>query len=133
MKNIILITLFLIVLSGCNNDDQNFDENSSTDVVNLRITNSSKYFYNSIVVNPGGRTANFESLKSGGSTEYQVFETAYSYGYVKIKIEDSVYLIQPYDYFGEIPLENGYYSYKIDIKPNDATGRLELINTFIKD
>ena len=45
---------------------------------------------------------------------------------MELEIDGNTYTIQPVDYVGETPLENGKYTYQLDA--NDATERFEKLS-----
>jgi hypothetical protein len=75
------------------------------------------------VLNPFNSSSNYGKIKNGQITCYRVFETAYSYAYVNLFINDEEYIIQPIDYVGEQPLAQGYFTYSIVVTDiNDLYG-----------
>lgn len=103
----ILILFWVILLTGCSNDD---DVNE----VNIRLSNVSDFDFENIVVNTSTGMVNFEDVTSGEQTEYKTFEKAYRYAFVELEIDGETYTLQPFDYVGEEPLKNGNYTYQID-------------------
>ena len=84
------------------------------------------------MVNTSSGNTNFENINSQETTNYKTFEMAYRYAFVELEIDGEKYTSQPIDYVGETPLENGNYTYEIDI--NDAQEQYkELTLTLIKE
>ncbi|QCK16603.1 hypothetical protein [Mangrovivirga cuniculi] len=115
-NKIINYLVILLILLACN-------DNKSPNDVNIRLKNTSRYDYKNIIV----YDKEFEDLKSGALSEYQQFDIAYRYAFVELEINGSVYTIQPIDYVGETPLENGFYTYQIGANDsNDQYGKLSI-------
>ena len=111
-------------LFGCSNDDES--------ELRIRLSNASKFNFQNIKVNTSTDNVNFENIVSGQKTEYKIFDTAYSYAFVELQIDEKTYTLQPIDYVGEIPLEKGNYTYEISANDSqEQHGKLSL--TLIKD
>lgn len=95
----------------------------------IRIDNASQHDFSNLAL----LDKELGNLVAGAQTDYSEFEIAYRYGRVKLNI-DSIYLgISPIDFVGETPLENGKYTYKLDIF-EDADGAPSNISLeFIED
>ena len=57
---------------------------------------------------------------------YQTFDLAYRYAFVELEIDGKTYTLQPIDYVGETPLENGNYTYSIEAAINERYNTLSL-------
>lgn len=68
----------------------------------------------------------FGNLNSNLNSEYKTFDFAYRYAFVEFEIDGETFTLQPIDYVGETPLENGKYSYKINVNPNSQFERVTL-------
>lgn len=91
------------------------------------MSNISQYDFQNIIVNTTTGNTYFGDLNSGQKTEYKVFEKAYSYAFVELEIDGKTYTLQPTDYVGETPLENGNYTYQIDANDSqEQYGKLSL-------
>ncbi len=123
----VFITIFsLLVFWSCGNDDLKHN------AVNIRLSNVSGFDYENIVVIASGDEVDYGDLMAGETSDYKVFEKAYQYAYVELEIEGNTYTIQPIDYVGETPLENGAYTYQIDANDSqEQHGKLSL--TFVED
>jgi len=109
MKKILILIISITTLLGCSKDNKdNLYE------VKIRLSNVSQYDFQNIVVNTTTGDVNFEDLKSGQKSDYKVFDKAYSYAFVELEINGQTYTLQPIDYVGETPLENGNYTYQIN-------------------
>lgn len=116
MKKLCLI-LFTALLFNCTTD-------SETAQVRLRVTNVSDYNFENIVV----RDKDFNNLNFGQTSEYQIFDYAYSYDFIELKIDGKTYTIQPIDFVGESKLKNGDYTYAIDANTSEEQyGKLSLV------
>jgi len=128
MKIYLMLIPFLILITGCSilsGDDE------ATEVF-IRLSNVSSYTYQDIRVSTTGGEVSYGDLESGEFTDYKSFEKAYRYGFVELQINGSTYTLQPIDYVGETPLENGYYTYQVSANDSDDRfGRLSL--TLIKN
>ncbi len=102
----------LVVALGCKKDDPLPDGAGN---IQIRIWNASSYIFEDVFVNTNGGLNDFGNLSSGGVSEYKNFVFAYRIAYVSFKIDGQAYLIQPIDYTGEDKLEDGKYTYKIDV------------------
>ncbi|WKV12455.1 hypothetical protein [Marivirga harenae] len=121
MKNILLFVATIIVVFGCS------ESNINPAAVNIRLVNKSDFNFQNIVVNTSTGNVDFGDLKSGKSSDYKVFDTAYRYAYVKLEIKGNTLTIQPFDYVGETPLKNGKYSYELYTdNPNEEFGSLAI-------
>ncbi len=122
MKKILFLIISISTLISCSSDDDN-----NTSELNIRLSNVSQYDFRNIVVNTTTGNTNFENINSQEKTNYKTFETAYRYAFVKLEIDGETYTIQPIDYFGETPLENGNYTYQIDVNDSEEHyGKLSL-------
>lgn len=116
MKNICLI-VFTALLFNCTRDND-------TNEVRLRVTNISEYNFENIVV----RDKDFNNLNSSETSEYQVFDYAYSYDFIELEIDGKTYTIQPIDFVGESKLKNGNYTYAIDANSSEEQyGKLSIV------
>ena len=98
----------------------------------LRLSNTSSFDYNNIIINTTTGNVSFEDINSGEKTAYKIFEKAYRYAYVQLEIDGAMYIIQPIDYVGETPLKGGTYTYEINANESDEQyGRLSI--TLIED
>ena len=110
MKTNLFQSLFALLLlssialySACNNEE-----------VQIRIDNQTGSDFVSILVNSNGNENTYGSLPDGEKSEYQVYPQAYRYGYVQaITTTDDTLVVQPIDYVGESPLDEGKYTYKL--------------------
>lgn len=128
MKIYYMLISLLILFSGCSilsGDDEATE-------VNIRLSNVSPYTYQDIRVSSTGDPVSYGDLETGEFTDYKIFEKAYRYGFVELQINGSTFTIQPIDYVGETPLENGWYTYQINANDSDDRfGKLSL--TLIKN
>lgn len=114
MKKIFL-AFFIGVLFSCSNDNSGENPAPQTSSVQIRIQNASSYRckFENIIVNTYNKDVSFENLLTGKKSTYKTFDIAYSYAFVQLQINGKTYTIQPVDFVGETPLENGNYTYKI--------------------
>lgn len=108
--------LCIILLTSCSND------NDTTNSLNIRLSNTTNVKFKNATFND----VNFGDIDSGKKTKYIKFDKSYSYGSVKITINDKDYGWQPYDFIGEEPLKNGNYTfeYNFDSTTESLTSKL---------
>lgn len=122
MRKMLILIISLSTLISCSSDDDN-----NTSQLNIRLSNVSQYDFQNIVVNTSTGNTNFENINSQEMTNYKSFETAYRYAFVELEIDGETYTLQPIDYVGETPLENGNYTYEIDANDSqEQYGKLSL-------
>jgi len=122
MKKILILIISISTLISCSSDDDN-----NTSELNIRLSNVSQYDFQNIVVNTTSGNTSFENISSEQMTNYKTFETAYRYAFVELEIDGETYTLQPIDYVGETPLENGNYTYQIDANDSqEQYGKLTL-------
>lgn len=112
MKNWILGISLLMVFSKCDDPE--------VDGLFIRIENSSNVDFSNVFVDTSGGSNNYGEIKSGKKSEYKDFELAYSYAYIQLTASEMTFTLQPIDYVGETPLENGEYTYKLTIEDFDS-------------
>lgn len=120
MKKIVILILVFATLIGCSKDS----DPENTNNVMIRLLNISQYDFENITVNTSTGNVNFENIRSGQKSEYKIFDVAYRYAYVQLHIDGVTYTYQPYDYFGEEPLENGNYTYLLNVNPQGQAGNV---------
>ena len=122
MKKILILIISISTLISCSSDDDN-----NTSELNIRLSNVSQFDFQNIVVNTTSGNTSFENISSEQMTNYKTFETAYRYAFVELEIDGETYTLQPIDYVGETPLENGNYTYQIDANDSqEQYGKLTL-------
>jgi len=77
----------------------------------VRIRNGSNVDFKNVVVG----STNYGDIKSGASTAYQRWGTAYSYAYVSLISGTKPLIIQPTDFVGEPPLGEGKFTYVLSL------------------
>jgi len=118
MKKVYFLLISIFLISCTHNDD---------DTLLLRIKNTSQFDYTDIVVNTSGGEHNYGKVNSYQASDYKVFDLAFRYAFVELKIDGNTYTIQPIDYVGETPLDNGKYTYEINASNSgDQYSRLTL-------
>ncbi|MFD1096161.1 hypothetical protein [Salegentibacter chungangensis] len=121
MKNLLTLLSVMLLILGCS------DDGTPSEKVNIRLRNLSSYDFSNVVVGTPGGTVNYGNIPSRGITEYESFETAYRYAFIELQIDGDTFTIQPIDYVGETPLENGNYTYEINANDSqERYGRLIL-------
>lgn len=108
MKNALTLVFIVLLLgTGCT------DRDDKLSAVNIRVKNASSITFDEVQV--GGDEFVHIDVSSGGFSEYLEYETAYRYAYVQIQSGTESYVLQPFDFVGETPLEIGFYTYVLDV------------------
>lgn len=102
------------------------DRDDDLEAVNIRIKNSSTLPFDSVQV--GEAAEPYTNLAPDEYSDYQEFETAYTYAFVQINSGEETYTLQPIDFVGETPLPLGFYTYELDV-----TEAGEVVLTFVVD
>ncbi len=89
------------------------DRDDDLVAVNIRIKNSSDLVFDSVRV--GESEEPFTNLNPDDYSDYQEYETAYTYAFVQITSGEEVFTLQPIDFVGETPLPLGFYTYELDV------------------
>jgi len=100
--------------------------------VMIRVQNLSSYDYENVVVSSGGPEYHFGNIPANMTSDYILFESAYSYAYVKVEIEGETLTLQPIDYVGESYLNSGSYTFQVDVT-GSGTDPGSLTNVLRKD
>ena len=108
-----------VIIYGCSSSDESSD-------LQIRISNVSEFNYENINVNASGEIVNFGNLDSNSKSEFRTFDLAYRYAFVEFQINGETFTLQPIDYVGETPLENGKYSYEINVNPSSQFQKVTL-------
>lgn len=119
-----------MLLIACKGDMAEPETGEGTGNIRLRIWNASKYNMEEVFVNTGGGEHVYGTIKKNNKSTYKRFESAYRYAFITFKVKGQSFAIQPIDYVGETPLEEGDYTYKLNISDLNAT-RADL--EFIED
>ena len=110
----ILGCLFMaaFVVKSCNG--------STNSELNIRVENASIYDYKNVQVQGGTTDHNYGDLNAGETSEYKLYDYAYSYAFVSLQIDGENYTIQPIDFIGEERLDPGNYSYIISASDSES-------------
>lgn len=121
MQRFLTLLAVTLLILGCSGDD------TPSDKVKIRLRNISNYNFANVVVGTPGGTVNYGDIPSKNTTGYESFNTAYRYAFIELQVDGKTYTIQPIDYVGETPLENGSYTYEINANDSEERyGRLIL-------
>ena len=132
MRIIICFIAFILIIAGCKKNT--LPDPVPTDI-QLRIQNATPWDFTNCIIDPPGVPSssagpapfNYGSIDVNKISSYHKFESLYSYAYVSLNMNGIAYVLQPYDYFGEEPLGNGKYTYKISYLWNTDRLFVELI------
>jgi hypothetical protein len=120
MKKIFILILITTTFYNCSSTEDSTD-------LQIRISNVSEFNFANIIVDASGEKVNFGNLNSNSKSEFKTFDLAYRYAFMEFEIDGETFTLQPIDYVGETPLENGKYSYEVNINQDNQI-RLELRN-----
>jgi|GEM_PF-3344359 len=96
----------------------------------IRVENNSDVNFHAVTVRSGKSEQFFGDVPSRASSNYQEFDHAFRYGAVWLKAEGMDFSLAPIDYVGEIPLKDGFYTYRIGLSSanlTDASLTLDLV------
>ena len=117
-----LFLIGLMVTLACNSDDPDMGPG-----IWIRVENASEFRYDNVVVETQGGENNYGTINVGEKSDYKVFELAYRYAFVQLQIDSDTFTLQPIDYVGETPLEEGNYTYVVDASQSESQfGRLSI-------
>ena len=119
-RYIVLIMLLAMGFGACTDRDDDLE------AINIRVKNKSSLIFDSVQV--GEALEPVTNLAPDDYSEYQEFETAYTYAFIRITSGEETFTLQPIDFVGETPLPFGFYTYELDISD---TG--EVILNFVID
>ena len=119
MKKILILILMNVIIYSCSSSGKSSD-------LQIRISNVSEFNYENINVNASGEIVNFGNLDSNSKSEFRTFDLAYRYAFVEFQINGETFTLQPIDYVGETPWENGKYSYEINVNPSSQFQKVTL-------
>ena len=122
MKKHFVLILAIAILSSCSSDEIAPD-NTKAQLSNIRIrlSNVSTFNFDNIVINTSTGYTNYGNLDSMAASEYKNFELAYSYASVGLVANGKTYSITATDYVGEKPLNNGDYTYQLNLQDEALT------------
>lgn len=116
MKRLIIICMaFGIMSSSCTDRDDDLVS------INIRVKNMSTFVFDEVIV--GSEDHVYEMLSPDSYSEYQEYETAYTYDYIQITSGEEVFVLQPIDFVGEEVLPIGLYTYELNV---DEEGQVTL-------
>lgn len=118
------LTLLFLFFSSCGIQD------GRPNGVFIRVHNNSDVNFEGVTVQSGNAEQTFGDILSRTESEYREFDYAFRYGAVWLNAEGVALSLIPTDYVGEIPLRDGYYTYRIGLSSanlEDAALTLELV------
>lgn len=108
MRTLLLTFLTLFTLMAC---EKPFPFSNT----GLRITNTSTYTFDSVLVNSPGGKHMYHQITPGSSSDYKKYRFIYNYAYLEVYYNNQMLKLQPIDYVGEEKLKSGNYSYRITV------------------
>ncbi|MDP2040954.1 MAG: hypothetical protein Q8S14_04755 [Algoriphagus sp.] len=115
MKIRIALNLLFLILSSCGIQD------GRPNGVFIRVQNNSDVNFTGVIVQSGNVEKAFGSILARSKSDYKEFEYAFKYAAVWLQAEGQGLSMAPNDYTGEMPLKNGYYTYKIGLSSANLT------------
>ena len=118
------LTLLFLFFSSCGIQD------GRPNGVFIRVQNNSDVNFKNVSVQSGNAEQTFGEVLSRTESDYREFEYAFRYGAVWLKAEGVALSLVPTDYVGEIPLRDGFYTYRIGLSSanlQDAALTFELL------
>ncbi|OOG71120.1 hypothetical protein [Algoriphagus sp. A40] len=119
-----ILSLLFLFLCSCGIQD------GEPDGIFIRVQNNSDVNFTGVIVQSGNVEQAFGEIPARTSSEYEEFEYAFRYGAVWLEAEGRDFSLIPIDYVGEIPLRDGFYTYRIGLSSanlTDATLVFELV------
>lgn len=104
---VLSIAILAVALASCDAIDS-----SDADV---RILNASAVDFASVEASFGGGRQDFGPLAAGESSDYATFGQVYDYGFFQVVTDTDTLVIQPIDYVGERPVEEGRYTFRLTV------------------
>jgi Tfp pilus assembly protein PilP len=115
MRTLPLLVLLAVV--GCDSGSDRLPE--------IRVVNASAVDFDAAEVAFLESPQDFGPVGPGAASDYEPFETAYRYGYVRVETEAGDLVLQPIDYVGEAPLPPGRYTFRLGVDGGALTLDLE--------
>ncbi len=110
MKGKLLQYYLLVIAVGMG---YSCDSDLIDDQVRIRIKNVSSFEYTNVNVNTSGGENFYGDISPNSFSDYKVFDFAYRYAFIELKVGEDKFTLQPIDYFGEEVLSSGKYTYEI--------------------
>lgn len=110
-----ILALLFLFLASCGIQD------GSPNGVFIRVQNNSDVNFNKVTIQSGNSEGAFGDILSRTSSDYKEFEYAFRYGAVWLEAGGKNFSLIPIDYVGEIPLKNGYYTYRLGLSSANLT------------
>jgi hypothetical protein len=109
MKKIIytIFAIFLLSCFGCKKEIQT--------AIQIRIKNNTQLNFEKVFVMINDEKI-YYNINPNKYSEYQKFNVAYRYAYIKVVTSRGEFVFQPYDYVGETPLSNGKHTYILTLE-----------------
>lgn len=89
--------------------------------------------FDSTIVNFSGQREVYGRLEPSQASEYRSVELAYRYAYIEVHFGGEHGVIQPIDYVGETPLDEGRYTYRLTLNPEAGSELNRIRLEFIRD
>lgn len=110
-----ILALLFLFLTSCGIQD------GSPNGVFIRVQNNSDVSFKGVTVQSGNSEGIFGDVLARTSSEYKEFDYAFRYGAVWLEAEGKDFSLIPIDYVGEIPLKDGFYTYRIGLSSANLT------------
>lgn len=115
MKIRITLYLLFLFLSSCGIQD------GRPNGVFIRVENNSDVDFSGVIVQSGNVENSFGTIPARSTSDYKEFDYAFKYAAVWLEAEGKSLSLVPIDYVGEMPLKNGFYTYRIGLSSANLT------------
>ena len=116
-----LTFVFAVASAACNNPF------SSDDATRIRLRNASTFELTAVTFAPGTSRVEFARIGPAEVTPYSDVASAYSYGYLDVRVNGERRQLQPIDYVGESPIGSGRFTYVITIDAATLNPSMRLV------
>ena len=112
---LLLVFSGLLFLTSCTNEEDLPDPANPNDDLSIQVHNISDFDFKDLKINTGGGEHTYGSVASTQISDPALFQSAYRYCYVELKIDEDLFVLQPIDYVGETKIEDGEIIYEVDV------------------
>lgn len=108
-----LALLVTVLLASCSSVP------TTMDAVEIRIANESGIRFDQVIVGFPAGQEDYGAIPARSSSGYRRIERAYRYAFIEVQVAGRKLVLQPIDYVGESLLEDGRYTYVLDVDEVD--------------
>ena len=117
-----LTFVFAVATAACNNPFSSDD-----DATRIRLRNASTFELTAVTFAPGTSRVEFARIGPAEVTPYSDVASAYSYGYLDVRVNGERRQLQPIDYVGESPIGSGRFTYVITVDAATRNPSVQLV------